>query len=304
MTHYERGFSDACTMTKRAFLFGLFGKKDNSSVHDDDMLRRAGSFAAENKEFGKKNKALADAFFGPDSSPEMVNMFAMCSPEFMARDFVTQYASELGINSAKERRELERIILGGIRSGELKTAGYGSNYETKLGTAVIKISETRSELRRMALTKVAAFGEYPLAAAWRSLGGLAAPGGVARFMLEDDPTRKQDYKRYVLHATNPKIDYGSDRFQSLLDQFVNVNLMEMRKRKMRRLLLDVVKRKRGEGGRGSYYPDDYAHKGVVSDLNNDSLSYMFAKKPWTAGIDGTFVSSNGKPLLEIPTEGK
>jgi hypothetical protein len=73
---------------------------------------------------------------------------------------------------------------------------------------------------------------------------------------------------------------------------------------MRRLLLDVVQDKRKRGGRGSYYPDDYAHRGLVSDLNNASLAYLFRKKPWKSGGDGVFVSASGTPILEIPTGGK
>ena len=156
-----------------------------------------------------------------------------------------------------------------------------------------------------ALVKLSADpGEFPVEDAWNSLGGLAARGGVARFLLEDDPTRKQDFKRYVLHATNPDIDYNSDFFQARLDQFVNANLREMRKRNMRRLLLDVVQSKRKRGGQGSYYPDDYAHKGLVSTLNNDSLAYLFRKKPWKSGVDGVFVSASGTPISEIPMGGK
>lgn len=139
----------------------------------------------------------------------------------------------------------------------------------------------------------------PFFSAMSSLAGLADKGDYARFFLEDDPTRKKDFNKYVLQATNPEIDYRSDKFSSLFDQFVNANLSEMRKRKLKRILLEVVAKPKGNTASGAAWFDGNATKDTRSSLSGKQLGYMFSKKPWE-GQDGVFVTSSGKPVFEVP----
>lgn len=149
------------------------------------------------------------------------------------------------------------------------------------------------------LAKYAQSGKGPHQDAISSLAGLSGhdAGNVARFLIEEDPTGKNDFSRYLLHATNPDIDYSSDLFQTQLDQFVNANLKEMRLRKIKRLLLEYVNGKH-DVGEGSAWSDEKIRKGIASPTSGEKLDYMFAKRPWKKK-DGVFISAKGTPVFEV-----
>lgn len=141
-------------------------------------------------------------------------------------------------------------------------------------------------------------GHYPNEALV-SLSGLSGhnDGDVARFLLEKDPKRNNDFSKYVAHATNPDLDYNSDEFMSKLDRFVNARLKEMRKQKIKRLLLEYVQTAKNKGD-ASVWSNENASEKAVSPTTGEKLDYMFSKTPWKKR-DGVFLTANGKPLSEV-----